>query len=193
MNIYHNKFIQIILQVGKSIVLFIIGGMVIHTLIMLFDYFLVPEPLYLNLHKDFVSSIFSIPMIPMIFVYGTSFFTIYFLWNRRKKAMLMVQKKEIQKEKVELLFKSLQHITGLLAEHITVYNSDVLSWIELKKANGHMVSERVEKPTQNIARALQSLSELSFLLPYTDNIPENTEDIEKMLNRKLDIIMNSKE
>jgi hypothetical protein len=34
---------------------------------------------------------------------------------------------------------------------------------------------------------------LSFILPYTGNIPENTGDIEKMLNSKLDIIMNSRE
>lgn len=193
MSFYHKEFIHIILQVGKSVILFIIGGMVIHTLIMLFDYFLVPEPLYLDLRKNFTGSIFSTPMIPMIFVYGASFLTIHFLWSRTKKALLLVQKKEIQREKVELVFQSLQHITGLLAEHIAVYNAEIMGWIEYRKVKGYAVSKKVEKPAKNIARALESLSKLSFILPYTGNIPENTGDIEKMLNSKLDIIMNSKE
>ncbi len=193
MNFYHKEFIHIILQVGKSVILFIIGGMVIHTLIMLFDYFLVPEPLYLDLRKNFTGSIFSTPMIPMIFVYGISFLTIHFLWSRTKKALLLVQKKEIQREKVELVFQSLQHITGLLAEHIAVYNAEIMGWIEYRKEKGYIVSKKVENPVNNIARALESLSKLSFILPYTGNIPENTGDIEKMLNSKLDIIMNSKE
>jgi hypothetical protein len=193
MSFYDKEFIHIILQVGKSVILFIIGGIVIHTLIMLFDYFLVPEPLYLDLRKNFTGSIFSTPMIPMIFVYGASFLTIHFLWSRTKKAMLLVQKKEIQREKVELVFQSLQHITGLLAEHIAVYNAEIMGWIEYRKVKGYAVSKKVEKPAKNIARALESLSKLSFILPYTGNIPENTGDIEKMLNSKLDIIMNSKE
>lgn len=193
MSFYDKEFIHIILQVGKSVILFIIGGIVIHTLIMLFDYFLVPEPLYLDLRKNFTGSIFSTPMIPMIFVYGASFLSIHFLWSRTKKAMLLVQKKEIQREKVELVFQSLQHITGLLAEHIAVYNAEIMGWIEYRKVKGYAVSKKVEKPAKNIARALESLSKLSFILPYTGNIPENTGDIEKMLNSKLDIIMNSKE
>lgn len=193
MSFNHKEFIHIILQVGKSVILFIIGGMVIHTMIMLVDYFLVPEPLYLNLRKNFTSSIFSTPMIPMIFVYGTLFLTIHFLWSRTKKALLLVQKKEIQREKVELVFQSLQHITGLLAEHIAVYNAEIMGWIEYRKVKGYVVSKKVENPAKNIARALESLSKLSFILPYTGNIPENTGDIEKMLNSKLDIIMNSKE
>jgi len=193
MSFNHKEFIHIILQVGKSVILFIIGGMVIHILIMLVDYFLVPEPLYLNLRKNFTSSIFSTPMIPMIFVYGTLFLTIHFLWSRTKKALLLVQKKEIQREKVELVFQSLQHITGLLAEHIAVYNAEIMGWIEYRKVKGYVVSKKVENPAKNIARALESLSKLSFILPYTGNIPENTGDIEKMLNSKLDIIMNSKE
>ena len=193
MSFNHKEFIHIILQVGKSVILFIIGGMVIHILIMLVDYFLVPEPLYLNLRKNFTSSIFSTPMIPMIFVYGTLFLTIHFLWSRTKKALLLVQKKEIQREKVELVFQSLQHITGLLAEHIAVYNAEIMGWIEYRKVKGYVVSKKIENPAKNIARALESLSKLSFILPYTGDIPENTGDIEKMLNSKLDIIMNSKE
>jgi len=195
MDVMYKQVNHVILGAGKGIALFILGGIAIHAFTMFFDYFLVSKPFHLNLHTNFIGSIFSTPMIPMIFVYGTSLLTIHFLWSRTKKALLLVQEKEIQKEKIELVFQSLQHITGLLAEHIGVYNAEIMGWVEFKKARGHLVSERVEKPTRNIARALQSLSKLSFLLPYTDtdNIPEKTEDIEKILSNKLDIIMNSKE
>lgn len=184
---------HIILRAGRGIVLFILGGIAIHTFTMFFDYFLVSEPFHLNLHTNFIGSVFSVPMVPMMFVYGTLCLLIYFLWDRAKRYLFLVQQKEIQKENLELVFLTMQRITGLLAEHITIYNSEVLRWIKSKKARGHLVSERVEKPTQNIARALESLSELSFLLPYTDNNPENSEDIEKILSHKLDIIMNPKE
>lgn len=193
MDARYKQINHIILRAGKGIVLFILGGIAIHTFTMFFDYFLVSEPFHLNLHTNFIGSVFSVPMVPMMFVYGTLCLLIYFLWDRAKRYLFLVQQKEIQKENLELVFLTMQRITGLLAEHITIYNSEVLSWIKSKKARGHLVSERVEKPTQNIARALESLSELSFLLPYTDNNPENSEDIEKILSHKLDIIMNPKE
>lgn len=193
MDARYKQINHIILRAVKGIVLFILGGIAIHTFTMFFDYFLVSEPFHLNLHTNFIGSVFSVPMVPMMFVYGTLCLLIYFLWDRAKRYLFLVQQKEIQKENLELVFLTMQRITGLLAEHITIYNSEVLRWIKSKKARGHLVSERVEKPTQNIARALESLSELSFLLPYTDNNPENSEDIEKILSHKLDIIMNPKE
>jgi len=192
MNVRYKQVNHIILRGGKGVVLFILGGITIHTFTMFIDYFIVSESFHLNLHTNFIGSIFSVPMVPMMLVYGALCLLIYYLWERAKKYLFLVQQKEIQKENMELVFLTMQRITGMLAEHITVYNSEVLRWIKSKKARGHIVSGRIEKPTQNIARALESLSELSFLIPYTDNIPENTEDIEKILSKKLNIIMNSK-
>lgn len=175
---------HIILRAGKGIALFILGGITIHTFTMFLDFFLVSESFHLNLHTNFIGSVFSIPMIPMMFVYGSLCLLIYYLWDRSRKSLLLVQQKEIQKERMELVFLSLQRITGLLAEHIATYNSEILGWIEFRKARGNLVSERVEKPTRNIAHALKSLSEFSFLFPYTGNIPENIEEIEKIISNK---------
>ncbi len=65
----HRKTVPIIVKIGKVITLFIVGGIAIHMLIMFLDYYLATEPLYLDLHKNFVGSIFSAPMIPMVGAY----------------------------------------------------------------------------------------------------------------------------
>jgi len=174
------------LKTGKAITIFIIGGMVIHTLIMFLDYFLVPEPFYLNLHKNFAESIFSAFMIPMIGMYGLSSLSIYFLWDRKKKALLLAHKKEAQSEKVEVVLKSMQRLTAILAEHIAVHNAEIINQVQRRKKQGRPLSEKVEKASIKIAHALKSLSEISFVFPYNDYRPEHVEDIEKTLQSKLD-------
>jgi hypothetical protein len=187
---YHKKRFELVLQIGKGAVLFIIGGIVIHTVIMIFDYFLIPEPLYLNLRQNFISSIFSTPMLPMVAAYGASLLLIYSLWMRANRAIQIVQQKELQREKVELVFKAMQQITGIIADHIAVNNAEILGWVEFRKSRGQRVSNRVEKPARNIAGALQSLSEVSFLGPYTASIPKDAAGIEKLLKSRLDIKIN---
>ena len=190
MNVTYKQVNHIILGVGKGIALFILGGIAIHTFTMFFDYFLVSEPFHLNLHTNFIESVFSVPMIPMMLVYGTLCLLIYFLWDRAKKSLFLVQQKEIQREKVELVFKTMQQITGILVELIAANNAEILRWVECRKSQGQKVSNRVEKPTRNIANALQSLSEFSFLVPYSGNIPKDAEGIEKLLKSRLDIKIN---
>ena len=175
-----------ILQLGKAITLFLISGIFIHTSVMFLDYNIITEPLYLNLHENFVESIFSAPMIPMIAIYGSLSIALYFFWHRAKKALLLANRKEVQKERVELVFKSMQRLTGLLAENIAIHNVEIMSWVESRKRQGRPVSEKVEKPTRKIAKTLQTLSEISFVFPYTDNRPKDLEDIERVLQGRLD-------
>jgi len=174
-----------LLQLGKGIALFSIGGMAIHTLIMLLDYFLVPEPFYLNLRTDFPNVIFSAFMIPMISVYGLSLLTIYFLWEKKKSALRFAYQKEVQSEKVEAVLNSMQRLTAMLAQHIATHNAEIMNQIEQRKRRGQLVSEKVEAASRNIGYALKSLSEISFIFPYTDFRPEQVEDIEKILKNKL--------
>ena len=173
------------LGIGKLIITFIAGGILVHLLIMFLDYYLMTWPLYLNLHSNFVGSIFSAPMIPMIATYGLFTVATYFLWEKMKKAVLLAREKEIQSEKVGSVLKSMQHMTGMLAEHIATQNSQILNWIELQKAQGRTVSEKVRQPSEKIAETLQSLSEVSFVFPYTENRPKDVGDIESQLKGKL--------
>ena len=176
---------QLFLIVFKPVAVFMIGSIVMHLLVMLLDYFLLTGPIYLNLRENFSDSIFSIAMLPMMGAYGLFSIVTYSLWARMKKAMLLAQAEEIKSEKVEAVLKSMQRITGMLAEHIATHNAQIMNWVEFRKMNGRPVSEKIEEPCNKIANALHSLSEISFIFPYSKNRPYDVAEIEKILQDKL--------
>ena len=177
--------IEVFMFSGKATLVFIAGGIVFHMIVMIIDYYLMIEPFSLNLRENFAGSISSKPMVPMMGAYGILSLGIYLLWEKTKKAVLMVREKEFQKENAEAVLKSMQRLTGIMAEHIASQNSKIMSWIELRKRLGHPVPPKVENPSQQIAKAIQSMSELTFILPYTDNSPNNACEFEKILSDKL--------
>ncbi len=79
----------------------------------------------------------------------------------------------------------MQRLTGILAEHIASQNSEIMNWIEFRRRSGHPVPAKVENPSEQIAKALQSMSELSFVIPYTEGRPANACEFEKILSDKL--------
>lgn len=174
-----------ILQLAKAMAVFIIGGLIVHLLVMIIDYYLMVKPLYLNLHGNFAGSIFSLPMLPMMGAYGLLSVALYYFWVRKIKAILIAHEKQIQSKKVEAVLSSMQRITAILAEHIATHNSEIMSWVESRKTLNHTVSEKVEKPCREIAMALESLSEISFVFPYTEKCPMKVSDIEIILRSKL--------
>ena len=177
---------RLFLEIVRAIFLFLIGGISIHTLIMLIDHFLITEPFRMSLRTNFVHYIFSLPMFPMMGTYGFLLLALYFFWTKQKRALLLAHQKEIETEKTELVLKSMQRLTGILAQNIATHNAQIINWIESKKLLGQQVSKRLENPTRKIASTLHSLSEMSFVFPYTENCPKNIEDIEKVLRHKLD-------
>jgi len=171
--------------IGKAILVFLSGGIVFHMIVMVIDYFLMIEPFYLNMRENFTGSIFSEPMMPMVGAYGVLSFGIYLLWDKTKKAALVMREKESQKEKAEAILKSMQRLTGIMAEHIASQNSEIVNWIQFRKRLGHPVPTEVELPSIQIGKAIQSMSELTFIVPYTDNSPNNAREFEKILFDKL--------
>jgi len=174
-----------VIQLAKALVAFIFGGFVVHLMVMFIDRFLMLRPLVLDLRNDFAGGIFSAPMVPMIIVYGLLSLLIYLLWEKKKRALLLAREQTIQKEKVDAVLKSMQHMTGLLAEHIARQNAQILGWIEFRNERGKMVSEKVEVPSKRIAGALQALSETSFVVPFTESSPENIDEIVSILESRL--------
>ena len=57
-----------------------------------------------------------------------------------------------------------------------------VSAVEFRKKQGRAVSQKVESANKKIAIALQSLSEISFVYPYTEDRPRYLSDIEKELH-----------
>ncbi len=185
MEIQNKLRIQLFLVVLKPVAVFMIGSIGMHLIVMFVDYFLLTGPIYLNLNENFSDSMFSIAMLPIVGAYGLFSLVTYSLWARMKKAMLLSQVKETKREKVEAVLNSMQRITGILAEHIAIHNSKIMGWVEFRKRQGSPVSERVEKSSKNIADVLLSLSEISFIVPYTRNRPKDIGDYEKLLQTRL--------
>jgi hypothetical protein len=184
--VFQNKgSVEVFMFLGKAILVFFAGAVVFHMVVMIIDYFLMVKPFYMDLRDNFASSLFSEPMMPMMGAYGILSLGIYLLWEKTKKAVLLVREKEFQRKNAETVLKSMQRLTGLMAEHIASHNSEIMSWVEFRKKQGRPVSQKVESPNKKIAIALQSLSEMSFVYPYTENRPRNLYDIEKELQNKL--------
>jgi hypothetical protein len=171
--------------IGKAMVVFLSGGIFFHIIVMIIDYYLVIEPFHINLRENFTGLIFSEPMIPMMAAYGLLSLGIYLLWDKTKKALLGAREKEFQKENAEAVLKSMQRLTGIMSEHIASQNSEIMSWIQNRKRLGHPVPIKVENSSQQIAKAIQSMSELTFIAPYSDNSPNNPREFEKILIYKL--------
>ncbi len=185
MKFLNKSGVEAYIFIGKAILVFLFGGIVFHMIVMFIDYFLMIEPFYLNLRENFTGSILSEPMVPMMGAYGLLSLGIYLLWEKTKNAVLVVREKEFQKENAEAVLKSMQRLTGIMAEHIASQNSEIMSWIEYRKRLGHPVPPKVENPRQQIAKAIQSMSELTFIVPYADNRPNNACEFEKILLDKL--------
>ena len=150
---------------------FVFGGLCVHLLVMCIDYFLIITP-FPDLRVDFPAVVFSIAMIPMIVAYGLLSAAIYFLWQKQKRSMLLAREAALEREKIDALLQSMQHVTSLLAEHIAHHNSEVLSWICQKKLKGQTVSEKIERPSNKIAAALHALTETSFVAPFAGVVLE---------------------
>jgi len=173
------------LKILKAIIAFLVGGIAVHFVVMLLDYFLMVKPLFLDLRTNFTDSVISTMMLPMIAAYGLLASTIYLLWEKKKRALLLAREANTQKEKVDAVLKSMQRITGLMAEHIAMQNSQVLGWIELRNKKGQTVSDKIEKPSKQIAKALQALSETSFIVPFSQRPPADISELVDILKGKL--------
>jgi response regulator RpfG family c-di-GMP phosphodiesterase len=185
MRFQKNRILRLCSGLFKGIAAFIIGSIGAHLIVMFLDYYFLTQPVYLNLRENFVSSIFSGAMLPMMGAYGLFSIFTYSMWERLKKAMVLARAEEIKSQKVEAVLKSMQHITGMLGEHIAMHNAEIMNWVESRKMNGNQVSEKIEKPCHKIANALHSLSEISFIFPYSKNRPCDVSEFEEILQKKL--------
>jgi hypothetical protein len=184
--------VELYIFIGKAILIFLSGGIVFHMIVMIIDYYLMIDPFHISMRENFTGSIFSKPMIPMVGAYGVLSLGTYLLWDKTKNAVLALREKEYQKQNAEAVLKSMQRLTGIMSEHIASQNSEIMGWIEYRKRLGHPVPIKVENSSQQIAKAIQSMSELTFIAPYTDNSPNNPREFEKILIYKLSNITEAK-
>jgi len=129
---------------------------------------------------------FSVSMLPMMGTYIIFLLVIYSIWIRWEKAILIGQIEASRKREVELVFASMQRLTGILAEKVSTHNADIIKWIESRKTLGKPVSNKVKVPTFKISEALGALTKIAFISPYTDKRPQDVKEIERLLYEKLE-------
>jgi hypothetical protein len=160
--------VDLISQFGKAIAAILAGSILVQTAVMAIDFYLVGTPLRFSLETEMGA-------------YGLFSLLVYILWKKLKRTMLLACEKEIQCKKDRETMESLQRITGLLAQYISVHNAEITKWIEFRKQRGQQVSKRVEEASRKISLALTSLSEIAFVYPFTENPPEYLNDLEGAL------------
>ena len=159
----------------------------IHIGVMGVQYALSEGPVQVDLHKDFVGSLFDLHMVTFFVAQSALCLIIIALWKRGNRAIVLAKEKEVEAEQGQVLVDSLQQITGLLAEHIAEHNKDILAWIEAKKNRGHTVPQQLEVASKRISICLHSLFELAFVYPHqrgnTLSLPQFKKKLEGMLGR----------
>ncbi|GMQ79998.1 MAG: hypothetical protein BMS9Abin03_463 [Thermodesulfobacteriota bacterium] len=186
MKVKLTKSIYLLRRFGKAVAVFLAGGIFVHLLVMLIDLYLMPEDLHLNLNSDFIGSMLSPAMFPMMAAYGFCMLGAYFSWIKMKDAMAQAYQKEIQRQETEEAILSIQRITGLLAQHLAAQNAEIMHWIEVRKKKVGSVPKILERSSRKIAKTLLTLSEVSFVWPYTKEQPQHIEDIAKVLETRLE-------
>jgi hypothetical protein len=181
-------------KIGRVIAVVLSFSILIHVIVMAIDLFTVKEPLYLDLHGDFIGGVFSFPMIPMIVAYCLLITGTYTLWLKMKKTLLHINEIEMKYIGDQAVIKALQRTSELLAKHIIVNNTAIFQWIQSKKEKGHQVPYVVEQSCTNISLAIQALNKASYIVPYNSgDLNESLLDLERELENELNSLMRIKE
>jgi hypothetical protein len=186
MKVKPTKSMYLLREYGKAVAVFLSGGIFVHMLVMLLDLYLMPEDLHLDLKSDFMGSMLSPAMFPMMVAYGLCMLGAYFSWIKAKDAMTQAYQREIQKQEAEKVIRSVQRVTGLLAQHLAVHNAEIMHWVEARKQKVGSVPVILDRSSRKIANTLQTLSEVSFVWPYTEERQQHIEDIAKVLETRLE-------
>ncbi len=151
------QFIYTILA-GSSLVFL---GVVINKMYLAFQFI----PLADSHH--YISHLLSAYVIPLVAGQGVFFLAVYFEWQRKKKALLEAHQQELKAAREEAALQSAQKMVGFISEHVTANNAEIQKWLQFRKGQTQQVSARVERASHGIARAMQALTELAFVYPYS--------------------------
>ncbi len=116
---------------------------------------------------QYIAQLLSSYVLPLLAGQAVFFLAVYFEWQRKKKALLEAHRQELNQARQEAALQSTQNMVGFISEHVTANNAEILKWVQFRKGQKQQVSERVERASHSIARAMQALTELAFVYPYS--------------------------
>jgi hypothetical protein len=167
----------------------IIIGLGLHLGLIVMDSMMEEKPIYFNLDKKFFQSVFSFPFLPILIIeIFFSSLTLY-LWFSLRHAAKKAYELDVKNEKYKTTVDTFQKIMTLMAEHIIVNNNRILGKIEIRRRQGQEPSKTIETASQNIAKILGVLSEVSFVEPYLASNKNDPIDLLKELNIRIEKII----
>ncbi len=172
-------------QFGLVLVFTLFGSVLIHIIVMLIDYYLVDEKLHVDLRNNFVESIFSYPMLPMMAAYALLSLAVLLIWKKLQQTIVRTHEYELKAEKNLATVHTAQQLTGILVQHISVHNAEILKTANSKQKDHKKAMKDVKSASLKIAESLRILSEASFVLPYTSPGSTELEDYVHFVESKL--------
>lgn len=164
---------------------FVVGGSAVHLFVMIIDYLLMPSFSHMDLRSDFFGSVMALAMLPMAITYGTCLLGVYFFWRKAKNALALAYKKEAQRREAEEVVQTMQRLTGILAEHLSSHNAEILHWVENRVQKTGAAPPSIERSSHKIAEAMKALTEVSFVSPYLGKRPLTVCEFETAFQKKL--------
>ena len=124
-----------------------------------------------------------------LFTFGVLVLAIYYLYNKTRKTMLVLKEKELAYERRLAQEQAAQSVTVMMIDSLSRYNAEIQDWIATRKAAGQQPPLRVEEASRKIGQALNAMTELSFVAPYTGERGEyRYDDYTRVLRERLDEI-----
>lgn len=178
--------IKIIKNYTFWVILGTLIGILLHIGLIWLDSSMVEKPIYIDLDKKFWQSAFSFPFLPILILEIFLSVSTIFLWMTTQKALQRAHLLDMEKINYDTTVKTFQDIMSLLATHIASNNNKILEKIEFRKNKGQQVSTEIEKSSQNIAKILQVLSEISFVEPYITKNNNKKKNLVKELEKRIE-------
>jgi hypothetical protein len=176
------KTVQTFTQFGKNILFVSFGTFIIHLVVKAMSLAIMSRDFFAVMNIKFFIELFSLQMIPNIISYGFLIAAVYYLFQKTRDNIEKIHENELQIEREQAVRNTMQKVTGIMAEFISSHNSEITRWIDDRRRSGQQPSERVVEANRKIGIALETLSNVSFVLPY---MKEGHEDPERFLQEKL--------
>jgi hypothetical protein len=161
------------------------AGLTLHFGLVGIDALLAEKPILVDFENRFWRSAFSFPFLPILLMeIGLSTLTL-FLWLRLRRMLRQAHELDMQREQYETTVRTLQRVMALLAHHVAHQNNQILDQIASRRGRGQQTPQTIEAASRRIAEILHTVSEVSFVAPYTEGPEGEVLDLVQELERRI--------
>ncbi len=113
------------------------------------------------------------------------FFIVAFLMSKIKSSSIIITELDQARQREKTVAETMQKMVSIIAETITINNSEIINWVDTKKRNGQQAPEKVEKASRVIGKSMRALTEVCF--DTYDDKNQHIDFIQKLKKRIEDI------